>query len=328
MWDMIKRIGLFLMLSVLAFQMAGCASSQTEAPPAPLEEVQLQLQWRHSIQFLGFYVAKNRGYYAEEGLEVVINPSIDASEMDKIPGRVARGDIEFSTNGYSTLMANINAEISIIAAIYQFSPSTLFAKADSGIITLEDLAGHTIVIKSEAGRTVAVEMLQEAGLTADDVTFVPGGFDMTPFYEGDVDVWKGYLTNEVIRARQQGFDIITWPFYEYGIQEYSNMIYTSQALLEGNPDKAVRFLRASLRGWEWAVENPEEAVEIMLEMFPEMAPDRDFHLQAFRASIPLISYQDVPIGSIECQAAKFKGKALPPKFCTDEILRKVWSGEP
>lgn len=259
MWNMIKRIGLILMLAIPAFQITGCAPSQTEALPAPPEQVQLQLSWRHTIQFLGFYVARNRGYYAEEGLEVIISPAIEASEMDKIPGRVARGDIDFATSGQSVLMANINAEITIIAAIYQFSPATLFARADSGIITLGDLAGHTIVIKSEAWRMVAVEMLHEAGLTADDVTFVPGGFDMTPFYEGKVDVWKGYLTNEVIRARQQGFDIITWPFYEYGIQEYSNMIYTSQALLNSNPDKAVRFLRASLRGWEWAVEHPEEA---------------------------------------------------------------------
>ncbi len=329
MWNVLKRIGLILMLSILiALQITGCASGQTEAPSAPPEQVQLQLHWRHTIQFLGFYVAQNRGYYSEEGLEVITTPATETSEMDKIPGRVALGDIEFSTNGYSTLMANINAEISIIAAIYQFSPSTLFARADSGIINLEDLAGHTIVIKSEAWRTVAIEMLQEAGLTADDVTFVPGGFDMTPFYEGEVDVWTGFLTNEVIQARQLGFDVITFPLYEYGVQEYQNMIYTSQALLNSNPDKAVRFLRASLRGWEWAVEHPEEAVDIMLEMFPEMASDRNFHLQAFRASIPLISYQDLPIGSIECQEAKFKGKVLPPKFCTDEILREVWSGEP
>ncbi len=316
------------MLSILAFQMAGCASSQTETLPAPPEQVQLQLQWRHTIQFLGFYVAQSRGYYAEEGLEVVTYPVTATTEMAKIPERVALGDIDCALNGQGVLEANINAEISIIAAIYQFSPATLFARADSGIITLEDLAGHTIVSKSEVWRALAVEMLQEAGLTADDVTFVPGGFDMTPFYEGDVDVWKGYLTNEVIQARQQGFDIITWPFYEYGIQEYSNMIYTSQALLEGNPEKVTRFLRASLRGWEWAVEHPEAAVGIMLEMFPEMAPDRDFHLQAFRASIPLISYQVVPIGSIDCQKAKSKGIVLPPRFCTDEILRKVWRGEP
>ena len=328
MWNTIKRIGLILMLSILAVQMAGCASSQTEAPPAPAEKISLKLSWSHNIQFLGFYVAQSRGYYTEEGLEVVISPVTKTTESDKLLSNVALGNIDFALNGQDVMTANINAEISIIAVIYQFSPTALFARADSGIIVLNDLAGHTIVAKSEAWRMLVIEMLQEVGLTADDVTFVPGGFDMAPFYEGEVDVWTGFLTNEVIQARQHGFDVITFPLYEYGVQEYHNMIYTSQALLNSNPDKAVRFLRASLRGWEWAVEHPEEAVGIMLEMFPEMASDRDFHLQAFRASIPLISYQDVPIGSLDCQRAGFKGDALSPKFCTDEILRKVWAGEP
>ncbi len=141
----------------------------------------------------------------------------------------------------------------------------LFARADSGIITLEDLAGHSIVVKGEPWRTAIIAMLEQGGLTVDDVVLVPGGFDMAPFYEGEVDVWAGFLTNDVIRARQRGLNLTTWPVYEYGIHKYSNLVYTSQALLGDNPDKAVRFLRATLRGWRHAIENPDEAVAATLQ---------------------------------------------------------------
>ena len=102
-------------------------------------------------------------------------------------------------------------------------------------------------------------MLDSAGLSFDDIEAVPGGYDMMPFYEGEVEVWAGFITNEVVRARQRGLDIVTLPMYEYGLQDYDNMLFTSQASLAEDPGRAMRFLRASLRGWEWAVENPTQA---------------------------------------------------------------------
>jgi NitT/TauT family transport system substrate-binding protein len=90
-----------------------------------------------------------------------------------------------------------------------------------------------------------------------------------------------------------------------------------------NPDLATRFLRATLRGWEWAVENPAESVDLMLEMFPEMAAEREFHLASFNASIPLIRTGDTPIGWLDCQTKQFHGPSLSEGLCTTDILMRA-----
>jgi hypothetical protein len=140
-------------------------------------------------------------------------------------------------------------------------------------------------------------------------------------------VWSGFITNEVVRARQWGLDIVTLPVYEYGIQNYQNLIYTSQETLATDPDRAVRFLRASLRGWEWVVKNQTLAVDAMLERFPEMAAEREFHLASFEASIPLIVPGGTRIGSLDCGPDQFQGQQLPEKFCDTVILERAWDGE-
>ena len=154
---------------------------------------------------------------------------------------------------------------------------------------------------------------------------------MTPFFEGGVEVWAGYLNNEVVRARQQGLELVTLPLYEYGIQTNALTLFASQEALAAHPDRAARFLRASLRGWEWAVENPTEAVDIMLDLFPEMAAERDFHLASFDASIPLIRPSGARIGTIDCAAwgehELLADLESSEGLCTTTVLKAAWEGE-
>lgn len=310
-----------LMLSV--FLLFGCVESSVSGSVTELEPVTMKLSWHHGAQFLGFYVAQSRGYYTEERLDVTIEPLFDATEVDKTPRQVAAGEYDFSIGDMTALCAHRDVPVTVVAAISQYSPAAFFARADSGIRTPADLASRRVVVKNETGRALLADLLEREGFTLDDVEQVPGGFDMTPFYEGEVDVWAGWLTDEVVHARQQGLDIVTLPLYEYGIRNNDNLVYTSQELVATNPDLAARFLRATLRGWEWAVENPVESVDLMLEMFPEMAVEREFHLASFNASIPLIRTGGKPIGWLDCQAKQFHEQALPEGFCTNDILARA-----
>lgn len=314
-------------LMVLLTLAAACRASDSAKQPSELEAVSVKFSWHDNSQFLGFYVAQERGYYAEEGLVVTAIPLSDSSEMDTTPRLVADGEIDFGVGGLALLLDHRDLAITAIATVYQYSPGVLFARADSGITTPADFSGKTVAIKSESWKAVVKTMLVQVGLTLDDVTAVPSGFDMTPFYEGEVEVWAGFLTNEVVRARQRGLDLVTFPAYEYGAKYNDNMIYTSREVLADDPDRATRFLRATLRGWEWAMANPGEAVDIMLERFPEMATEADFHLTSFQASIPLILPGGVSLGTLDCSAPQYMGEPLPDEFCSDEILRRVREGE-
>lgn len=314
-----KRPFAFL-IPILAFAilLAGCTASS----PAPLETVSLKLTWEHSAQFLGFYVAEAQGFYADEGLTLTATPLLDMSEIGQIPVRVAAGEFDFGVASRSLIDNQTQSDPAVaISTIIQLNPNAFFARADTGITTPADLAGHRIATKGDASRLILAEFLATADLTLEDVEEVPSGFDMTPFYEGDVDVWLGLITDEVIQARQRGLELVTFPLYEYGIQETTLTLFTSQQIVNTNPELAVRFLRASLRGWQWALDHPVEAVNIMLILYPELATDREFHLASFNAYIPLVQPPGRPLGELDCQ------QGTSEKLCTTAILETIWQQE-
>ena len=313
-------------LTLLLTLPAACAADSAEQP-SDLAAVSLKLSWHDGIQFLGFYIAQERGYYAEEGLEVTTITPANSEEMDSMPGKAARGEIDFAVGGLAGQFAHRDEPVSVIAALYQYSPAALFARADSGIVTIDDLTGRTVAVKSDSWRVTIQALLEAQGLALSDIQQTTGGFDMTPFYEGEVEVWTGFLTNEVVRARRRGMDLVTFPMYEYGVKYNENLVYTGREALATDPDRATRFLRATLRGWEWAVANPGEAVDIMLERFPEMAADADFHLAALQVSIPLMLPGGARLGALDCTAPHLTSEPLPDEFCSDEVLNRAREGD-
>ncbi len=268
----------------------------------PLRTVELKLNWKHGSDFLGYYVAARKGYFAEEGLKVNIHALEHPKEAKQVFDKVAAGEFHFSLAGGSLVDAQAaGLPLVAIANINKLNPATLFARADSGIKTPADLAGHSIVIKNETWRGSIAKLLAQFDLTLDDIRQIPGGFDMQPFYDGEIDVWAGFIQDEPVRARLAGLDIVTLPFHEYGERTIALTVFASRALLDSESELAVRFTRASLRGWRWAVENPVDAVDLMLEAQPEMAAERVFHLASFRASIPLLLPSGAALGEIDCE---------------------------
>ena len=294
------------------------------------DKVSFNLGWQHGIQFLGYYVAQAKGYYDREGLEVTLHDVSRSEDSGRIPSDVASGKYDIGTSSRSLVYAQRQgAPLTALAAIYQYGPHALFARADSGIVRLADIAGHTVVIKSSSWRILIKESLELEGLTMDDIVEVKGGFDMTPFFEGKVDVWTGFITNEVVRARLKGLKLVTFPFYEYGFTGLGNSIYTSKEYLANHQSQVSRFLRATIKGWTWAMDNPSAAIDIFLSKFPRMAPERDFLLTSFTASIPLIRPSGVQVGFIDCQeyVSNLKVDAKnPAELCTKRFLNSALRG--
>ena len=304
----------------LVLILAGCAAPVTPEPQTP---VSLKLSWSPGIQFIGFYVAQAKGYYAEENLDVSLLHIEEAAEMNQTPGKVARRELDFGLGGQSLILIHQDMPLVMIASLYQFTPAALFFRRELGIQTPADLKGRSVAIKSKAWEALIDALLDSFGLAPTDITKVPAGFDMTPFYDGEVDVWAGWITNEVIIARDHGLDIATLPLYEYGIRNNDNMLYTSQELAASDPEMVVGFLRASLRGWDWAVQHPAEAVDLFIARYPEQAARRDFHLAAFEASIPLIEPRGVQAGNLDCSAPQFRDVILKPELCDSSFLQKA-----
>lgn len=316
---------ILILVTILGMTACKGRSKESSQGKSTAAKLSFKLSWHHGVQFLGFYVSEHKGYYSDESIELTILDSKDSREVDALTDQVANGTYDIGTGLSALLLAQRRGQPLVAIANYlQFGPQTLFARRTSGIKRPADLAGRTVAIKSQSWHFLVERLLTYDGLSLDDVQQVESGFDMAPFYEGKVEVWTGFLPNEVVRARLKGLDLVTLPFYEYGMRIKAGVLYVAWQTVERRADELVRFVRASLRGWQWAVENPVEAVDIMLGMFPEMSAEREFHIASFEAYIPLIIPPGTELGTLNCDDWQDNPLYLDYDFSREPCTTEIW----
>jgi len=290
----IKEIIMKIMRSVavlvlLAF-IAACAPAATPTPPPT--PITIQLSWTHQAQFAGMYAADQNGYYAAEGLAVTFvegGPSIAPVE------KVLDGTTQFGVIGADALLV-ARAEgkpVRAIATIYRRSPSVYIALADSGITKPQDFVGKTISV-GRGGRPLLDTMMGRLGIRPDQYTVVESTVDLTPFYSGEVQVRSVFLTNEVLTSQASRYKLnIIFPD-DYGIHFYRDTLFTADDLIAQDPDLVLRFVRATLEGWTYAVEHPDEVGPLVLHYNPQA--DAALENAKMTASVPLVSTGEDYIG--------------------------------
>lgn len=261
--------------------------------PEP-DQVVMQLKWAHNPQFAGFYIAQEKGYYADENIAVTFVPGEPRSVF---VDSVVAGETQFALSKGTHLLAN-RAEgqpVKAVATILQISPICYFSLAETGINEPADLAGKRIGIGKHD--LVLPGVLHTAGLTLNDVDLLPFGSDLTPLLTGELDAQSGYLTGDVVTLREQGYQVNVILPDDYGVRLYSDVLFTSEGLIEKYPDLVRRFVRASLWGWEYAVAHPDEALEATLKFDPSL--DRTYNQALMDAFVPLVDIGLVPVGMME-----------------------------
>jgi NitT/TauT family transport system substrate-binding protein len=279
-----KSINIFItILLLITIGLTACTTRTT--PPQVLTPILVQLKWLHQAQFAGLYAAEQNGYYAGEGLKVNFiegGPTVDLEKS------VLDGTAQFGITGAERLIA-ARAEgqpLRAIAVIYRRSPLVFMALADSGITRPQDFVGKTVQAGS-TGVMILHAMLANVGISLDQYQEVNIGTDLGPFYSGQVQVWNAWLNNEVLVAQSAGYKVnIIYPD-DYGIHFYSDTLYATDDYIAANPDLVLRFLRATLKGWTYAIENPN-LVAPMVAIFNPNADLRHETAQ-MTASLPLIN---------------------------------------
>lgn len=266
----------------LSLLLAACLAGSTTEPER--QPVTVQLRWTHQAQFAGFYAAELNGDYEAEGLAVSLaagGPNVDLQQP------LLDGSVQFSVMGAAEMLLarSEGRPLVAIATIYRRSPLVLMAMSDSGITRPQDFAGKRIRVVLDTEPTFRA-MMARIGLSDDDYTVVDTEDFEQAFYSGDVDVTVGYVTNEAIAAREAGHEInLIYPG-DYGVHFYADTIVTTDELIETNPELVTSFLRATLRGWRWAIENAEAASALGLEYDSDLDPAHE--LAHMTASVPLI----------------------------------------
>lgn len=277
-------------LLLLAAGLTACEKAERGA--SALTPVTLRFRWAHQAQFAGLYAADQNGYYAAEGLAVTLReggPGVDSIAS------VLSNETQFGVErGYALIQARAEGKtVRAIATIYRRSPLVIFALASSGITRPKDLAGKTIRYPPGVTSAPLDMMMANLGIAPHQYTLKRVS-DMTPLYSGEVHASSGFLTNEVLRAQRAGHKLNIIYLDDYGVHFYSDTIFSRDELIANNPDLVRRFLRATLKGWTYAVENPTAVGPMVRKYRP--AADPEFETAQMIASIPLVNTGEDQIG--------------------------------
>lgn len=244
---------------------------------ASAEEVILQLEWTPNTNHTGIYVALDKGWYQEAGLDVrVIAPGIDTNVLAVVAS--GRAHFGISAQEYVTSARVEGVPIVSVAAILQHNTSG-FASIDRGIKTAADFEG-----KRYGGwgypieRAILQGMMQKDGASVDRVRFVtiPEGIDLLTLLRRDIDFTWIYYGWQGIEAELRGveLDIVMMSDYFDAVPDYyTPVLVTSEGLIEQDPDLVRAFVGATAKGYEYAARHPEEAAEILLKYAPENDPE-------------------------------------------------------
>ena len=258
----------------------GTFVSISRGSAADMYKVSLQLGWLASNGILGEIAADKLGYFAEEGLELEVvagGPNIDGV-ASVASGRSNLGSISSSPSLMLARSAGI--PVKCIAAGYQQHPYTYFSLKKNAIATPQDMIGKKIGTQA-TGRILLRALLAKNGISEDQVELVVIGSDMAPLMTGQVDAITGWKTN-VNALSVLGDQRVDMTLWDAGIQLYANPYYTTDSVLAEHGDKVEAMIRAISRGWGWVHDNPEQAVDYLVERYPNM--DKASELQA----VPLV----------------------------------------
>jgi NitT/TauT family transport system substrate-binding protein len=256
---------------------AGGGSGETDgADGGDLTPVKLQLQWLPQGQFAGYFAAQELGYFEEEGLDVEIIPS----GGDIVPqDALANGDVDYAIAWVPKVLGSIEqgANLTEIAQIFQRSGTLQVSWADSGIASVADFEGKKIGSWGFGNEWEIFAAMADEGLDSTTVQIITQDFNMNAFLQGDIDAAQAMTYNEYAQLLEtpnpdtgelyqpEDFDVINYEDTEGAMLQ--DAIWADTERLENDEayqETTVAFLKAVIKGWIYAAENPEEASEITI----------------------------------------------------------------
>ena len=289
---------LFGLLFGACFCTSAFASAASNTAP---EKIRLQLKWFHQFQFAGYYAAIEQGYYTDEGLEVtLLERDLEKSVIDQ----VIQGEAEYGI-GDSGLLHDyaIGKPVVALAAIFQHNPLVFITLQSSGIISPYEMKGKRIMLDTlNANEAPLKALLANAKITENDFTLIKQSGDNDLLTRHQIDVMTGYLSDETFYYQQNGIPVNVINPQNYGIDFYGDILFTSEAERQQHPDRIDRFLRASLKGWRYALRHPHQIINLLTQDYHSRLslPHLQFEAEQLRHLIP----EQIPLGYIDINRLK------------------------
>jgi NitT/TauT family transport system substrate-binding protein len=254
------------------------------AGAAAADDVTLQLKWVTQAQFAGYYVALDQGFYAEEGLNVTIRPGgPDIAPVQVLMGGGADVMVDWLPSALAA--REQGAPVVNIAQPFVRSGMMLTCLAETGITSPSDFPGRTLGVWFFGNEYPFLSWMATLGIPttggADGVEVLRQGFNVDPLLQRQADCVSTMTYNEYWQVVDAGIapdQLVTFKYEDQGVATLEDGLYVLESNLEDPAfvDRMARFVRASMRGWEWAEANPTEAAMIVLE-FDETGAQTEGH---------------------------------------------------
>ena len=231
-----------------------------------LKKITIQLSWFDQFQFAGYYMAKEKGFYKELGLDVEIKPfefGID------IPKEVSDGKIDFAV-GRETLILERTKNRNIVAlyALFQASPLILMTTKESGINTINDFSNKKIMTTIDDSSEVSLKaMIISNKVKVEDLNFLKHTHNINDLLNKNTDVISAYISKAPFQLNQKSVEYNIFDPKKFGFDMYSDMLYTSENLINRDLNAVLLFKKASLKGWEYAYSNIQESADLIYKKY-------------------------------------------------------------
>ncbi|MZR30302.1 ABC transporter substrate-binding protein [Sneathiella litorea] len=257
----------------LTLLLAASAMSLTAITASAADKLTLQLKWVTQAQFAGYYVAKDKGFYDEVDLDVTIKPG----GPDVAPAQViAGGGADVVVDWMPAALATREKGVPLvnISQVFAKSGMMLTCRKDMGVETPADFKGKTLGVwffGNEYPFLSWMDKLKYKTEGADaDITVLKQGFNVDPLLQKQAACVSTMTYNEYWQVIDGGLtpaELSVFPYEEEGVATLEDGLYVMEKSLadDAMKDKLARFVKASLKGWQYAVDNPDEAAEIVLD---------------------------------------------------------------
>jgi signal transduction histidine kinase/ABC-type nitrate/sulfonate/bicarbonate transport system substrate-binding protein len=279
-------------LSIIIFLLFQTLSAQE------LKKVTLQLSWLDQFQFAGYYMAKQKGFYEELGLDVEIKPFEFGLN---IPKDVNDGKIDFAV-GRETLILEKTKNPNIVAlyALFQSTPLILVSTKESGINSINDFSNKKIMTTIDDASEVSLKaMISSNKVKLDNLTFLKHTHNIDDLINKNTDVISAYISKSPYTLEKKGVEYNVFDPKKYGFDMYSDLLYTNQNLINYDLNTVLLFKKASLKGWEYAYSNMEESVDVILKNYNSQKLEKEELLYEAKELKKLSYFKTANLGEIK-----------------------------
>jgi len=230
------------------------------------KDIILQLSWFNQFQFAGYYIAKEKGFYKQEGLNVVIKPFEFGLD---IPKNVSNGTYDFAIGRETLILEKANNKnIVTLYALFQASPLSLISTKESGINKIADFSNKKIMTTIDDASEISIKsMINSQKLDIQNLQFIKHTHNINDLINKNTDVISGYTSKAPFHLQKLDIPYNIFAPKDYGFDMYSDLLYTSELKINNDLENVLKFKKASLKGWKYAYTHIEETVELILQKY-------------------------------------------------------------